>query len=376
MTKQLSLEKEPSSLAEVLYQPAIINTLRRYISEEEAMPQAMYFHGPPGTGKTSTAKAFIKSLRCLDKAVGSSNPCGKCRICKSTEDVRFSHPSSNVMWIQRGASDQQMKSQIDEITEYIKYPPEFGGKYKFVVVDELQTLNISHIFNFLLLSESGPARQNNVIFIFITMSHESLQEVTREALVSRTLEFPFVAPAEDMILEYLKKQYEYPEASLRIIARESDRNLRRTYALMQRVLDNDPSKAMDPIVTANTLNVADDDKRIKLWSLIQKGSYGRGKQITLFVKSLLEEGTMEKSLIKDMIEDIQFCVEQQEDEENLVDQFKAMTKLCEYLSSSAPIPITAFFFLFSMKGYKAVNIDLLKSRHSKANGFSTLTEAN
>ena len=374
MKKQLSLEKEPKSLSEVCFQPAVVNTLKKYI-KKEIIPQALYFYGKPGTGKTSTAKAFIRTLRCLDRKEGHIEPCGKCSVCTSTEDIKFSHESSNVMWIQRGLDDSNMKSQIEKITEYIQYPPSYGSKFKFVVIDELQALSANYIYTFLTLSESLPLIKNNVIFIFITMNDDSLPETVRDALTSRTIPFEFISPTTDSILSHLIEQFpHFPPSSLSIISRESERNMRRVYTLLQRCIENDNEELQTDLV-ADTLNVIDDDKRIKLWSLLQSNS-NKSYDIIKFTTELLKQGGIEKSLVRDLIEDIQYCIENDKKEDKLEDQFQTILLLADYLASAAPIPLPTFFFILSMKKLKPINIDILSNRHSKDNGFAIINNQN
>lgn len=372
--KQLSMAREPKSLKEVLYQRSVSNTLKKYLRTDN-IPQALYLYGPPGTGKTSTAKAFIRTLRCLNRNPGEVEPCGECQVCKSQEDIRFAHPSSNVLWIQRGKSNEQMKSQIDEITDYIQYPPEYGGKHKFVVIDELQTLSPIHIQTFLFLSESGNLLvRNGVIFIFITMNNEKISDTVRDALTSRAIELPFTPPTEDQVLEFLKLKFDYPEESLRIIAKESDRNMRKAYSLLERCLDNSDDNSLDPIEVADTLHLVDDSKRIKLWTLIQKDNYSKAKEISSYIKVLLEQGATEDNLIRDLIQDVQFCIENQEDESKLPEQCQAVSILSKYYSSVAPIALPTFLVHFSMEGVKPVDIELLKSRNDKKSGYARLRD--
>ena len=75
----------PKTLDELAGQEFISTTLKQALLSNKIAP-AYLFKGPRGTGKTSSARIFAKSLNCLSFEHPTSNPCGKCEICKQITD--------------------------------------------------------------------------------------------------------------------------------------------------------------------------------------------------------------------------------------------------------------------------------------------------
>ena len=76
----------PSNFDEVVGQTHIIQTLKNAIVQNR-IAHAYLFCGPRGTGKTSIAKIFAKTLNCTNS---QDAPCGICENCKMA--ANGSHP--------------------------------------------------------------------------------------------------------------------------------------------------------------------------------------------------------------------------------------------------------------------------------------------
>ena len=68
----------PTSFVGVVGQEHITTSLKNQI-KNDAISHAYLFCGTRGTGKTSIAKIFAKSINCENPVNGS--PCGKCATC-------------------------------------------------------------------------------------------------------------------------------------------------------------------------------------------------------------------------------------------------------------------------------------------------------
>ena len=72
----------PKTFEDVVEQEHITKTLQNQIMNDQ-IGHAYLFTGSRGTGKTSIAKIFAKSVNCLNPERGSA--CGECENCKRLE---------------------------------------------------------------------------------------------------------------------------------------------------------------------------------------------------------------------------------------------------------------------------------------------------
>ena len=120
----------------------------------EKLSHAYLFTGPRGTGKTSTAKLFAKTINCEKHNKGI--PCNKCTACinyNETPDI-----------IEIDAASNNGVDEIRELRENVKVLPTFS-KYKVYIVDEVHMLSQNAWNAFLKTLEEPPY---HVIFILAT----------------------------------------------------------------------------------------------------------------------------------------------------------------------------------------------------------------
>ena len=87
----------PNNLDELVGQKFISITLKQALLTNKIAP-AYLFNGPRGTGKTSSARIFAKSLNCQAFEEPTIKPCGKCDLCRqitdgSALDIMYTLPS-------------------------------------------------------------------------------------------------------------------------------------------------------------------------------------------------------------------------------------------------------------------------------------------
>ncbi|HAL02111.1 MAG TPA: DNA polymerase III, subunit gamma and tau, partial [Lachnospiraceae bacterium] len=145
----------PAVFEDVKGQDHIVSTLKNQIKTGR-IGHAYLFCGTRGTGKTTIAKIFAKSVNCENPVEGS--PCGECPSCKAIADGA----SMNVIEID--AASNNGVDNIREIIEEVAYSP-VDGRYKVYIIDEVHMLSAG-AFNALLKTLEEPPKY--VIFILAT----------------------------------------------------------------------------------------------------------------------------------------------------------------------------------------------------------------
>lgn len=181
--KVLYRKYRPDKFENIIGQDYSIQMLKNSIIHNK-ISHAYLFTGPRGTGKTSTAKVFAKTINCLNPVNGEA--CGKCAAClafSTSPDIIEIDAASN-----NGVDD------IRELINNVKIAPS-EGKYKIYIIDEVHMMTTS-AFNALLLTlEEPPA---HAVFIMATTNVENVP-IT---ILSRCQRFNF----QKISLENLKKQ--------------------------------------------------------------------------------------------------------------------------------------------------------------------------
>lgn len=163
----------PTNFDEVVGQTHIIQTLKNAIVQNR-IAHAYLFCGPRGTGKTSIAKVFAKTLNCTNS---QDAPCGVCENCKMA--ANGSHPDI----IEIDAASNNGVDEVRNLIDKVKYAP-MQGKFKIYIIDEVHMMT-SGAFNALLKTiEEPPA---HVIFIFATTEPNKVLPT----IISRCQRFDF-----------------------------------------------------------------------------------------------------------------------------------------------------------------------------------------
>ncbi len=166
----------PQTFADLVGQDAIAQTLTNAIHTQRIAP-AYLFTGPRGTGKTSSARIFAKSLNCLSHDHPTPSPCGTCDVCVgitkgSTLDV-----------IEIDAASNTGVDNIRELIERAQFAP-VQCRYKVYVIDEVHMLSVS-AFNALLKTLEEPPER--VVFILATTDPQRVLAT----IISRCQRFDF-----------------------------------------------------------------------------------------------------------------------------------------------------------------------------------------
>lgn len=264
------------------------------VLQSKHIPHALLFIGQKGTGKTSSARIFAKSVNCLSNAFAkkgvSVEPCNTCANCMSIEvssspDVTELDAASN-----RG---------IEEVRNLIKessFLP-MTGRYRVYIIDEAHMIT-NDAFNALLKTLEEPP--SSVIFILATTNDEKIPSTIK----SRCFIVSFGKAHKKDILEMLKKVSGREKVTvdtevLELIAENSERSFR------------DAQKLLEELIIQNQLSIEGARKYLGIRSkenlllIVQNKSL---KDALQWTDALSQTGTSFKKLIEDLMEELRLAL--------------------------------------------------------------------
>ena len=217
------LKYRPLNFDELIGQDVISLTLKQALITNKIAP-AYLFCGPRGTGKTSSARIFAKSLNCQKYSKPSKLPCNKCELCKSINigialDI-----------IEIDAASNTGVENIREIIERANFAPT-QARWKVYVIDECHMLSTAASNALLKTIEEPPEK---VVFILATTNPERVLKTIQ----SRCQKFNFKRINSEHIYNHLleisnKEAINFEDEGLRLIAKRSNGGMRDA----QRLLD-------------------------------------------------------------------------------------------------------------------------------------------
>lgn len=214
----------PDTFKDVKGQDHIVTTLKNQINANR-IGHAYLFTGTRGTGKTTVAKIFARSVNCENPQDGS--PCGECATCRAIA----SGASMNVIEID--AASNNGVDNIREIVDEVSYSPA-EGKYKVYIIDEVHMLSIG-AFNALLKTLEEPP--SYVIFILATTEVNKIP-IT---ILSRCQRYDFKRITINTIADRMRElmsaeQVDIEEKALLYIAKMADGSLRDGLSLLDQCI--------------------------------------------------------------------------------------------------------------------------------------------
>jgi len=217
------LKYRPTNFDELIGQDVISLTLKQALITNKIAP-AYLFCGPRGTGKTSSARIFAKSLNCQKYNKPNHLPCNNCELCKNINigialDI-----------IEIDAASNTGVENIREIIERANFAPT-QARWKVYVIDECHMLSTAASNALLKTIEEPPER---VVFILATTNPERVIKTIQ----SRCQKFNFKRINSEHIYNHLLKisnneLINFEDEGLRLIAKRSNGGMRDA----QRLLD-------------------------------------------------------------------------------------------------------------------------------------------
>ena len=213
----------PKNFNEVVGQNITMKILKNAITNDH-ISHAYLFYGPRGTGKTSIAKIFARTINCDNHK--NAIPCEECDSC-----LYSSNPGCPDI-IEIDAASNNGVDEIRELKSKISFTPS-ELKYKVYIVDEVHMLSTG-AFNALLKTLEEPPE--HAIFILATTE---LQKVPL-TIISRcqTLEFRKIddTSMKNKLNEIAKKEnIKISDDGISEIIKNSNGGLRDAIGLLEKI---------------------------------------------------------------------------------------------------------------------------------------------
>jgi len=244
----------PNNLDELVGQKFISITLKQALLTKKIAP-AYLFNGPRGTGKTSSARIFAKSLNCQAFDQPTITPCCKCDLCRQITD------GSALDIIEIDAASNTGVENIREIIERARFAPT-QARWKVYVIDECHMLSTAASNALLKTIEEPPSR---VVFILATTNPERVLNTIK----SRCQKFDFRRISPSDIFQHLseiaeKESIKYEVEALKMIAKRSNGGMRDAQSLLEQL-----NLLPEGITINNIQNLLGEVSESELTNLIQ-----------------------------------------------------------------------------------------------------------
>ncbi|KAF2598411.1 hypothetical protein F2Q68_00011320, partial [Brassica cretica] len=249
-TQSFSQKYRPMFFDELIGQSIVVESLMNALKRCRITP-FYFFHGPRGTGKTSTARIFSAALNCV--STEEMKPCGYCKECNE-----FISGKSKDFWEVDGA---------DKVRYLLRNLPRKSSRYKTFVVDECHMLPSKTWLYFLKFLEN-PLKK--VVFIFITTD---LDNVPR-TIQSRCQKFLFDKVKDADIVVRLKKiasdeNLDVESDALELIGMNADGSVRDAETMLEQLslLGKRITTGLNVALVFVQVGVVSDEKLLELLEL-------------------------------------------------------------------------------------------------------------
>lgn len=280
--KVLYRKYRPCNFSQLIGQDNIKDILVNSIKHNK-IAHAYIFTGPRGTGKTSTAKIFAKTLNCINNQTGIS--CDECEMCKSYVE------SPDIIEID--AASNNGVEEIRTLRDSVKIAP-YNSKYKVYIIDEVHMLSNSAWNAFLKTLEEPPS---HVVFILATTEVNKIPET----VMSRCQRFDFSKICDDVMFAHLSnickiENISIEDDALRLLIKLSDGCVRDALSYLDKVSKFEVDITEDLIeMNFGILGTG------KLKELLSNLIDGDNKKISSFIDNVMESGLTPLNFVTEFI---------------------------------------------------------------------------
>ena len=186
------------------------------VIKEKRLPHAMMLEGSEGIGKLSLGMQMTQAIFC-DSLTGDG--CGVCRNC-----IKMMHDNHPDFMLIEPDGNQIKNAQIESFQEFVNIKP-YDAAYKVIIIKDADKMNASSQNRILKTLEEPPA---HVIVIMLTTNSESLLPT----VLSRSLIIKLSGVHQNLVVDYLKAQYETSQEEAEMIAKLSEGSIGRAIEYM------------------------------------------------------------------------------------------------------------------------------------------------
>ena len=275
----------PRTFADVVGQEPIIRTLKNAIMQDK-FSHAYLFSGPRGTGKTSAAKIFAKTINCEHAPVEEA--CNECAACRGIQDGSIADV------IEIDAASNNGVEQIRDIRDKVKYAPS-AVKYKVYIIDEVHMLSIG-AFNALLKTLEEPPK--HVVFILATTEPHKIPLT----IISRCQRFDFKRINQQAMVNRMqeileKEQITVSDDAVESVALAAEGGMRDALSLLDQAI----SYSEDVVELADVLAVTGAVSQDRLTEVIRACARQNVQTALEQVDLLIQDGKDPGRFVFDLI---------------------------------------------------------------------------
>lgn len=320
--KSLYRKYRPVTWKDVCGQDNVVRILTNTLISQQ-VSHAYLFCGPRGTGKTSSAKIFAKTINCESPREGEA--CQECKYCLAFQAGTFPD------FYELDAASNRGIDDFREIRDQVQYPPMSGkNKFKVFVIDEAHMLTVQASNAFLKTLEEPPPY---IVFILATTEPEKLLAT----ILSRCIRLDFSLLSHKAVEQRLKTITSIEGVKLdsavsqKLIQRGSG-GMRDTLTLLEQAIHF----CGDYIELDSYLNMMGMTSLEEVDLLLEHWSSNRKDRLVPHLKSILQNGKKVDDLFLQMVERVQNYIHfllKITGEYPKVPQFLASTKLDFWVES-------------------------------------------
>lgn len=282
------LKYRPKTIEEI--DNSRIRDILKKILESGELPHAILFVGQKGTGKTSSARIFAKSVNCLNNKFAHKKntiePCNRCENCVSISHSNFTDV------VEMDAASNRGIEEVKTLIRETAFLP-MAGKYRVFIIDEAHMITPDG-FNALLKTLEEPPE--TVIFILATTNPEKLPKT----ISSRCVKLNFGQARREDILRMLKRitaaeKIPFDDKILGLITKHCEKSFR------------DAAKILEEFSMQKIKNIEEAEKFLGLagkQNLLEMIENGSIKTTLAWIDEFSQGGGNFKSLLEELLEEL------------------------------------------------------------------------